>query len=93
MAVQREGFKLTAEYAPSEDEPQERKKVLSAEMVHQIFKRISDEDSWTLGYVPSEVRQVGGSLLSLDSAVIHWASALHITYNVTAWAPSEGSVF
>jgi hypothetical protein len=50
-AVQREGFKLTAEWAPDEEEPNGRKKQLTAELVHQILKRISDEDSWTMGYV------------------------------------------
>jgi transposase len=49
--VQREGFKLTAEWAPDEEEPNGRKKQLTAELVHQILKRISDEDSWTMGYV------------------------------------------
>lgn len=49
--TQREGFKLTAEWAPDEEDQNGRKKQLTAELVHQILKRISDEDSWTMGYV------------------------------------------
>ena len=43
------GLELTCEWKKINEEGQERKIVLTAERVHEIFKRISDEESVILG--------------------------------------------
>lgn len=43
------GLELTCEWKKTNDETQERKIVLTAERVHEIFKRISDEEAIVLG--------------------------------------------
>ncbi|KAI0233692.1 DNA-directed RNA polymerase II subunit RPB1 [Lamellibrachia satsuma] len=48
-AIRRKGLELTAEWKHVNEESQEKKIVLTAERVHEIFKRISDEDSLALG--------------------------------------------
>nr|ABA64469.1 DNA-dependent RNA polymerase II largest subunit [Glaucocystis nostochinearum] len=52
----REGLKLTAEFTKVQDETIEKRQVLSAEKVHQIFKRISDEDCRSMGLRPEWAR-------------------------------------
>ena len=47
--IRRKGLELTAEWKNVNEESQEKKIVLTAERVHEIFKRISDEDSTALG--------------------------------------------
>jgi len=43
------GLELTCEWKKINEETQERKIVLTAERVHEIFKRISDEEAYLLG--------------------------------------------
>lgn len=47
---------MTAEWKELNEESQERKISLSAERVHEIFKRISDEDCKVLGFNPQYTR-------------------------------------
>ena len=42
--IRKIGIELTAEWKELNEESQERKITLSAEQVHKIFKRISDDD-------------------------------------------------
>eukprot|EP01134_Creolimax_fragrantissima_P005297 CFRG5297T1 len=56
ISWRREGFKITAEWKEVDEDSSEKKKVISADMAHQILKRISDVDSWTLGFNPEWCR-------------------------------------
>ena len=49
-------MELTAEWKELNEESQERKISLSAERVHEIFKRISDDDCKVLGFNPEYTR-------------------------------------
>lgn len=50
------GIGLTAEWKELNEESQERKISLSAERMHEIFKRISDNDCKALGFNPQYTR-------------------------------------
>ena len=43
------GLSLTGEWKKTNEDTQEKKKNFSAEMVHEIFSRISDEEIQVLG--------------------------------------------
>ena len=47
--IRRNGLELTCEWKKINDDTQERKIILTAERVHEIFKRISDEECQILG--------------------------------------------
>jgi len=54
--IRKTGIELTAEWKELNEESQERKITLSAERVHEIFKRISDDDCKVLGFNPLYTR-------------------------------------
>ncbi|XP_038050606.1 DNA-directed RNA polymerase II subunit RPB1-like isoform X1 [Patiria miniata] len=54
--IRRAGLDLTAEWKHVNEDTQERKIALTAERVHEIFKRISDEESLILGMDPKFTR-------------------------------------
>lgn len=54
--ITRDAMKLMAEFKNVGDESVEKKQVLSAEKVHSILKRISDEDCRSLGLNPEYAR-------------------------------------
>lgn len=54
--MRREGTELTAEWDQTNDDSQEKKLVVTAERVYEIFKRISDEESEILGMDPRHAR-------------------------------------
>ena len=54
--ITRDGMKLMAEFKNVGDESVEKKQVLSAEKVHSILKRISDEDCRSMGLNPEYAR-------------------------------------
>ncbi|KAK3607289.1 hypothetical protein CHS0354_002914 [Potamilus streckersoni] len=54
--IRRIGLELTAEWKKLNEESQERKIILTAERVHEIFKRISDEECIVLGMDPKFAR-------------------------------------
>lgn len=54
--IRRKGLELTAEWKHVNEESQERKVVLTAERVHEIFKRISDEECIAIGMDPKFAR-------------------------------------
>ena len=54
--LRRNGLELTGEWKHVNDESQEKKITLSAERVHEVFKRISDEDCHILGMDPRFAR-------------------------------------
>ncbi|KAK3607287.1 hypothetical protein CHS0354_002912 [Potamilus streckersoni] len=54
--IRRDGLELTAEWKKLNEESQERKIILTAERVHEIFKRISDEECIVLGMDPKFAR-------------------------------------
>lgn len=54
--VRREGLDLTAEWKHLNEDSQEKKIVLTAERIHQIFKAISDEEVLCLGMDPKYSR-------------------------------------
>ena len=54
--IRRIGLELTAEWKHVNEDSQERKIQLTAERVHEIFKRISDEESIALGMDPKFAR-------------------------------------
>ena len=49
--IRRNGLELTCEWKKINDDTQERKIILTAERVHEIFKRISDEECLMLGNI------------------------------------------
>ena len=51
-AIRRNGLEMTAEWKNVNEESQERKIILTAERVHEIFRRISDEECLILGMDP-----------------------------------------
>ncbi|KNC87399.1 hypothetical protein SARC_00490 [Sphaeroforma arctica JP610] len=56
VSWRRDGFKITAEWKEIDEDSNEKKKLITAEMAHQILKRISDKDSWILGFDPQWCR-------------------------------------
>ncbi|KAJ8310654.1 hypothetical protein KUTeg_012519 [Tegillarca granosa] len=54
--IRRQGLDLTAEWKHTNEESQEKKIALTAERVHEIFKRISDEECIILGMDPKHAR-------------------------------------
>ncbi|XP_013419697.1 DNA-directed RNA polymerase II subunit RPB1-like isoform X2 [Lingula anatina] len=54
--IRRMGLELTAEWKHVNEDSQEKKISLSAERVHEVFKRISDEECITLGMDPKFAR-------------------------------------
>uniref|UniRef100_H2Z9D9 DNA-directed RNA polymerase subunit n=1 Tax=Ciona savignyi TaxID=51511 RepID=H2Z9D9_CIOSA len=54
--IRRNGMELVAEWKHVNEDSQEKKIVVSAERVHEIFKRISDEESDILGMDPRFAR-------------------------------------
>ena len=50
--IRKQGLELTAEWKQVDDDSQEKKIVLSAERVYEVFRRISDEDCNVLGLHP-----------------------------------------
>lgn len=54
--IRRSGLELTAEWKEVNEDSQEKKIPLTAERVHEIFKRISDEECETLGMNPKHAR-------------------------------------
>ena len=54
--IRRQGLDLTAEWKNINEETQEKKIVLTAERVHEILKRISDEECIVLGMDPKFAR-------------------------------------
>lgn len=50
------GLELTAEWKEVNEDSQEKKIPLTAERVHEIFKRISDEECEILGMNPKHAR-------------------------------------
>jgi len=54
--ISRDGMKLMAEFKNVGDESIEKKQVLSAEKVHSILKRISDDDCRSMGLNPEYAR-------------------------------------
>ncbi|XP_067948896.1 DNA-directed RNA polymerase II subunit RPB1-like [Watersipora subatra] len=54
--IRRAGLELTAEWKQVNEETQEKKIVLTAERVHEIFKRISEEEIIVLGLHPKFAR-------------------------------------
>ncbi|XP_041482735.1 DNA-directed RNA polymerase II subunit RPB1-like [Lytechinus variegatus] len=54
--IRRSGLDLTAEWKHVNEDSQEKKIALTAERVHEIFKRISDEESIALGMDPKYTR-------------------------------------
>ncbi|KAF2367731.1 RNA polymerase Rpb1 domain 7 [Trinorchestia longiramus] len=54
--VKRMGLELIAEWKHVNEDNQEKKIILSAERVHEIFKRISDEECYLLGMDPKFAR-------------------------------------
>lgn len=55
-SVRRSGLELHAEWKQVDDETQEKKSLVSAERVHQIFKNISNEEAIILGFDPKYAR-------------------------------------
>ena len=47
--IKRQGLDLTAEWKHVNEDTQEKKMMLTAERVHQVFKHISDEECYILG--------------------------------------------
>jgi len=54
--IRRSGLELTAEWKEVNEDSQEKKIPLTAERVHEIFKRISDEECEILGMNPKHAR-------------------------------------
>ncbi|CAG0900840.1 unnamed protein product [Darwinula stevensoni] len=54
--IRRTGLELTAEWKHVNEDSQEKKVVLSAERVHEIFKHVSDEECYVLGMDPKYAR-------------------------------------
>ncbi|OWF51528.1 DNA-directed RNA polymerase II subunit RPB1-like [Mizuhopecten yessoensis] len=54
--IKRTGLELVAEWKNVNEESQERKIMLTAERVHEIFKRISDEECLVMGMEPKYAR-------------------------------------
>ena len=54
--IRRSGLDLTAEWKEINEDSQEKKIPLTAERVHEIFKRISDEECEILGMNPKHAR-------------------------------------
>lgn len=54
--IRRSGLDLTAEWKEVNEDSQEKKIPLTAERVHEIFKRISDEECEILGMNPKHSR-------------------------------------
>jgi len=54
--IRRTGLELTAEWKEVNEDSQEKKIPLTAERVHEIFKRISDEECEILGMNPKYAR-------------------------------------
>ncbi len=54
--IRRLGLDLTAEWKHVNEDTQEKKIPLTAERVHEIFKRISDEECIALGMDPNFAR-------------------------------------
>jgi len=54
--LRRTGLELTAEWKHVNEDSQEKKIILSAERVLEIFKRISDEECVALGFDPKFAR-------------------------------------
>ena len=54
--IRRTGLDLTAEWKQVNEDSQEKKIPLTAERVHEIFKRISDEECDILGFDPKFAR-------------------------------------
>ena len=54
--IRRQGLELTAEWKHVNEDSQEKKIVLTAERVHEIFKRISDEECTIVGMDPQYCR-------------------------------------
>ena len=50
------GLDLTAEWKHVNEDTQERKIQLTAERVHEIFKRITDEECIAMGFAPKFAR-------------------------------------
>lgn len=54
--IKRTGLELIAEWKDTNEDSQEKKIVLTADRVHEIFKRISDEECSVLGMDPKFAR-------------------------------------
>lgn len=54
--IRRSGLELYAEWKHVNEDSQEKKILLSPERVHEIFKRISDEECFVLGMEPRYAR-------------------------------------
>lgn len=54
--IRRSGLDLTAEWKEVNEDSQEKKIPLTAERVHEIFKRITDEECEILGMNPKHSR-------------------------------------
>jgi hypothetical protein len=54
--IRRQGLELTAEWKHVNEDSQEKKILLTPERVHEIFKRISDEECLMIGMDPKECR-------------------------------------
>lgn len=54
--IKRTGLELVAEWKNTNEDTQEKKIVLTAERVHEVFKRISDEECMVLGMDPRFAR-------------------------------------
>lgn len=54
--IRRSGLELYAEWKHVNEDSQEKKILLSPERVHEIFKRISDEEDMILGMDPKFAR-------------------------------------
>lgn len=54
--IRRSGLELYAEWKHVNEDSQEKKILLSPERVHEIFKRISDEEDMILGMDPKYAR-------------------------------------
>lgn len=55
-SIRRAGLDLTAEWKQPMDDTQEKKIILTAERVHEIFKHISDEECEAMGMNPKYAR-------------------------------------
>ena len=54
--IRRQGLELTAEWKNVNEDSQEKKILLTPERVHEIFKRISDEECIMMGMDPKQCR-------------------------------------
>lgn len=54
--IRRQGLELTAEWKHINEDSQEKKIILTAERVHEIFKRISDDECTIIGMDPKYCR-------------------------------------